>query len=236
MCAMRSVLVVDDEEDIRLLIRHVLEHAGYRVVTADDGQEAIENLRSFRPDLVLLDLMMPRVDGRGVLTYLKVMPAPPPVIIVSGGGREELAGNLGDSVAAFFSKPFRIPELLSACERVITNTLRDAASSEGERRRAPRREFISDVMILSRAGGPMAMGRLTALSTHGARFEIPLMLEPGQPVRLAFALPGDDENLLIEAVVRTCDRSDENVVVGVAFTALSPEGSRRLREKFFVSD
>jgi CheY-like chemotaxis protein len=69
---MASVLVVDDEEDIRDLLRINLELDGHEVVTMSSGPEALDCLESHRPDVIVLDLMMPGMDGWEVLTRLKM--------------------------------------------------------------------------------------------------------------------------------------------------------------------
>src|SRR3990172_5902465 len=81
--AQGRILVVDDEADVRSLLSRVLRDAGYSVDTADDGGEALARLEANRPDLVLLDLMMPGVDGWGVLAELRKTPSPPPLLLVT---------------------------------------------------------------------------------------------------------------------------------------------------------
>jgi DNA-binding response OmpR family regulator len=68
---MATVLAVDDEEDILTIIRHNLEREGHRVLTAPDGDKALELVRDERPDVVVLDVMMPGTDGWGVLNRIK---------------------------------------------------------------------------------------------------------------------------------------------------------------------
>ncbi len=67
----KRILVVDDEEDVQVLVSRILKDAGYEVDRASDGGEAIERFRANRPDLIVLDLMMPGIDGWGVLQHLK---------------------------------------------------------------------------------------------------------------------------------------------------------------------
>ncbi|MDP2945892.1 MAG: response regulator [bacterium] len=66
-----KILLVDDDPDIRIAIGAVLQSRNYRVVTARDGEEALEKLKEELPDLMILDLMMPRIDGFAVLKQLK---------------------------------------------------------------------------------------------------------------------------------------------------------------------
>jgi DNA-binding response OmpR family regulator len=111
-----SVLVVDDEADIRHFLTLMLESEGYRVVTAEDGGEALAILDQGRPDVVLLDLMMPRVDGWSVLRALQGR-THPPIIVVSAVANASGVLELG--AAAWVSKPFSPRQVLEACRAVL---------------------------------------------------------------------------------------------------------------------
>jgi len=114
----KLILVVDDEKAIRELLCRVLVIGGYEVEAAADGYEALERVSTRRPDLILLDLMMPVLDGWTVLDRLRDMPDAPPVVVVSAyldRGRAVAAGASG-----YINKPFRSAELLEACGRVLT--------------------------------------------------------------------------------------------------------------------
>ena len=108
---MATVLVVEDEPDIRETVVEVLSEEGYDVVGASDGNEALEKLHAYHPAVVLLDLMMPGMDGwqfraaqRGDPEVSRI-----PVIVVSALGR------VADLDAAeFIQKPFELDELLKA--------------------------------------------------------------------------------------------------------------------------
>jgi DNA-binding response OmpR family regulator len=67
----KTIVVVDDEEDMASFFRHVLEDRGYRVLTANDGRQGIETVLASRPDLVLLDVILPVVQGQEACRYLK---------------------------------------------------------------------------------------------------------------------------------------------------------------------
>lgn len=88
----KTILVVDDEPDIRLFLKTVLEDAGFEVVTADNGKHALERLKAFKPDLISLDLVMPRMGGLKLLKYLQKNPnlAEIPFIVVTAHARDEL--------------------------------------------------------------------------------------------------------------------------------------------------
>jgi two-component system alkaline phosphatase synthesis response regulator PhoP len=109
------VLVVEDEADLAWVERFNLETEGYEVQVAPEGRAAIEALTEFDPDVVVLDLMLPHVDGWAVLEHAKTLPEEerPKVILVSAvaGARDTVrARRLG--VGSFLAKPFEMRDLL----------------------------------------------------------------------------------------------------------------------------
>ena len=110
---MSTILVVDDESDLAWLLRYNLEHEGYRTFVAPNGRAAVELAQAHSPDLMLLDLMMPVMDGWAVLEELDRLQIRPAVIVLSartGTGERAKAEEL--RVSAFVSKPFDMDELL----------------------------------------------------------------------------------------------------------------------------
>jgi CheY-like chemotaxis protein len=109
-----TVLIVDDEESIRKMLVEVLKLEGIPTETAVNGQEALDILTASGPRVVLLDLLMPIVDGRGVMAALRGRPnvrAQHRVILMSALGNLETARDLeADGV---LPKPFTVPQLLS---------------------------------------------------------------------------------------------------------------------------
>lgn len=83
---MRTILVVDDEEDIRLLYREELEEAGYRVEVAPDGNEALRMVRRSRPDLMTIDIKMPGMDGIELLGRVREIYRDLPIVICTAYG------------------------------------------------------------------------------------------------------------------------------------------------------
>lgn len=113
-----KILVVDDEAAIRDLLVAVLEDEGYVAFGAGTGVDALALVPTERPDLVLLDMMMPKMDGRETLRRLRQLPESQvtPVIIMSAAITAERAGDGG---AAFLAKPFDLGALLDAVERAL---------------------------------------------------------------------------------------------------------------------
>ena len=113
-----DVLVVDDDPDVLDVLALALRSEGATVTTAADGDEAIAQLARKRPDLIVLDMMLPRRSGFLVLEEIQTHDAPPPVIMVTaneGRRHRSYAESLG--VAAYLNKPISIERLLDvACE------------------------------------------------------------------------------------------------------------------------
>jgi UDP-3-O-[3-hydroxymyristoyl] N-acetylglucosamine deacetylase len=133
---MATVLVVDDEGDIRASLRGVLSDEGMRVLEAEDGRHALNLVRSERPELVLLDVWMPEVDGIELLRRLQEEPERPQVIMISGHGNIETAVQATKLGAFdFIEKPFSIDALLSVVGRALEQR---ALTVEGGARPAAR--------------------------------------------------------------------------------------------------
>ena len=104
----RHVLVVEDESPIRAMLAELLQHAGYAVIEAGDGREALHRLREQRPDLIILDLMLPRLDGWTFLRQRQDDPALTtiPVLVISAAPQQRLLEAKELGADAFLSKPF----------------------------------------------------------------------------------------------------------------------------------
>ncbi len=111
---MVSVLVVDDETDIREAVSEVLSEEGFEVAGASDGCEALKKARALHPSVVLLDLMMPRMNGWEFFAACRGDPelAAIPVIVLSALGRVS-----GLDAAGYIQKPFDLEQLVTAVRR-----------------------------------------------------------------------------------------------------------------------
>jgi CheY-like chemotaxis protein len=114
------VLVVDDNKVIRQLIRVNLELEGFEVVTAADGAECLDVVHQVRPDVITLDVVMPRLDGLRTAARLRSDPLTRdvPVAMVSACTQYEVESGLSAGVDAFLSKPFDPAELLRAVRQL----------------------------------------------------------------------------------------------------------------------
>jgi len=118
----KRILVVEDETDISELIRYNLEKAGYAVTTARSGEHALEAARAAPPDLVLLDLMLPGIDGLTVCRQLKAQPATRevPVIMVTARGEErDVVRGLSLGADDYVAKPFSPAVLVARVEAAL---------------------------------------------------------------------------------------------------------------------
>jgi len=115
---MRRVLVVDDEENIRLVLRTLLKKQGYEVEVADGGEAALKALDSFDPDVILTDVRMPRMGGLDLLATLKAKQHPATVIVMSAYGNVDLAIEAIKAGAYdYVSKPFKPDEIVLALRK-----------------------------------------------------------------------------------------------------------------------
>lgn len=114
----RKVLVADDEQAITELIAFALEMEGYLVIQAQDGPEALRLIREERPDLAMLDIMMPGLDGREVSRRVKSDPetADTPVLLFSAAPRPDLTQAKADG---FMPKPFDVDQLVATVRNYI---------------------------------------------------------------------------------------------------------------------
>lgn len=118
----KKILVVDDERHIVRLCEVNLQRAGYEVETAFDGQEALEKVEAETPDLIVLDVMMPKMDGFEVLKKLKGEPttAALPVLMLTARPALADAPRAGGSIsAAWLTKPFSPPDLLQCVREML---------------------------------------------------------------------------------------------------------------------
>lgn len=132
-----SVLVVDDDEDSRRLLAHLLERRGYSVVLADGGQAALDVLSSTDVDVVLLDVMMPVMDGFAVCRELKKAPAtanPPIILLTARDDMETRATGMNLGVSEFLAKPVNKEELFLRVQTQVEARQRGRQLDQAQRR------------------------------------------------------------------------------------------------------
>ena len=132
--AKESILVVEDEDDIRELLRYNLAKEGYQVTGAASGEEALKAVRVAMPDLVLLDLMLPGLDGLEVCRSLKQDPQTrnlPIVMLTAKGEEADIVAGLELGADDYITKPFSLRVLLARLRAVLRR--RSAATAFGNR-------------------------------------------------------------------------------------------------------
>ena len=118
----RRILVVDDEERMVRFIRLNLEHDGFRVVEAYNGTQAINRVRSNLPDLVLLDVMMPDIDGFEALRIIREVSTVPVIMLTAKGEEDDRVRGLELGADDYITKPFSPRELVSRVRAVLRRT------------------------------------------------------------------------------------------------------------------
>jgi DNA-binding response OmpR family regulator len=119
----KKILIVDDEDDILHFLELVLREKGYEVVTASGGHEALTKAQVDRPDLVLLDIMMPQMDGWEVLKLLRVDEGTSQIPVAMLSARTEAKDRvqgLQEGAIDYICKPFSLQELLGKIETIFT--------------------------------------------------------------------------------------------------------------------
>lgn len=127
----RRILIVDDEERMVRFIRLNLEHDGFQVFEAFNGKQAIDKIRSNLPDLVLLDVMMPDIDGFEVLEMIRESSTVPVIMLTAKGEEEDRVHGLELGADDYITKPFSPRELVSRVRAVLRRTEMSGVSTHG---------------------------------------------------------------------------------------------------------
>ena len=133
----KTILIIDDDREIASMLHGVLQNNGYRVFLAPNGAEGQRQISTLKPNLVITDMMMPRLGGFPVLEFLKTLDNPPPVIMITaneGGRHKAYAEMLG--VADYLRKPFPMEVLLESVRRIF------APKTAGEEKPAPLKKAV----------------------------------------------------------------------------------------------
>jgi DNA-binding response OmpR family regulator len=126
----RTILLVDDDESLRLLITQYLTQEGYRVIAAGSGAEALRLFYSERPDAVLLDLMMPGMDGWEVCARLRELSDAPILLVTARTSQEDKLRGFRLGIDDYLSKPFSLAELAARLQAVLARSRKTGAQSE----------------------------------------------------------------------------------------------------------
>ena len=138
-----SVLIVEDDKHIRQLLQMYLEKEGYAVTMAEDGGQGMEKFRAIRPDLVLLDVMMPVMDGWTVCKNIRAESQTPVIMLTAKSETNDKVTGLKSGADDYITKPFEMKEVLARIEAVLRRT--DRSTGEKKSRRLVFDKLIIDM-------------------------------------------------------------------------------------------
>lgn len=119
---MKKILLADDQPEVRLLVQTTLEGTDYEFCGAGDGKEALEKAVSLKPDLIILDIMMPQIDGYEVCARIRANPETrdiPVIMLTAKGQKQDIEKGLACGVADYIVKPFSPLALLKKVDEVL---------------------------------------------------------------------------------------------------------------------
>ena len=128
-----SVLIVEDDKNIRELLQMYLEKEGYAVTIAGDGGQGLTKFRTIKPDLVLLDVMMPVMDGWAVCRAIRAEDQTPIIMLTAKGELDDKVAGLKSGADDYVTKPFEMREVLARIEAVLRRTDRGAELAKARR-------------------------------------------------------------------------------------------------------
>lgn len=129
-----KILVVDDDLNICELLKLYLENEGYMVFTANDGQEAVDTFQNKTPDLVLLDIMLPKKDGWQVCREIRKISSAPIIMLTAKGETFDKVLGLELGADDYVVKPFDAKEVMARVKAVLRRTNGDSESTENEKK------------------------------------------------------------------------------------------------------
>ena len=143
----KTVLIVEDDRNIADLLRLYLEKEGYTVVIAPDGMRGVEQFRTVHPSLVLLDVMLPGLDGWGVCRAIRAESQTPIIMLTAKSETEDKVNGLKQGADDYITKPFEMKEVLARIEAVLR---RSGIEPEKSRRRLEFDKLVIDMDAFER--------------------------------------------------------------------------------------
>ena len=116
-----KILVVDDDPEISSLVQYTLETLGHQIKVCDNGREVLDTLRSYKPDLLVLDVMLPGIDGYSLASQISEDPelSKMPIVVLSALEPSRTMFQRFSQVAAFLTKPFNTDDLMAAVKNAL---------------------------------------------------------------------------------------------------------------------
>ena len=147
-----SVLIVEDDPNIRELLQMYLEKDGYAVTLASDGGQGLDKFRTIKPDLVLLDVMMPVMDGWAVCKAIRQEGNTPVIMLTAKGETDDKVTGLKAGADDYITKPFEMKELLARIEAVLRRSDRNCEEAKARRLTFDKLTIDMDAFELTVAG------------------------------------------------------------------------------------
>jgi DNA-binding response OmpR family regulator len=205
---MKTILVVEDEPEIARIVRDYLEHAGFAVAVAGDGEAALRHVRAVKPDLMILDLGLPRMDGLDVTRTVRSFSAMPIIVLTARADEADRIVGLELGADDYVVKPFSPKELVARVRAVLRRT-------QGEER-APEVIRVADLVIevpemrVKAAGQrvdltPTEFQLLVALAGHPGR-----VLTRGQLLQAVHGVAFESYERAIDAHIKNIRRKLES--------------------------
>jgi DNA-binding response OmpR family regulator len=211
----RPILVVDDDAKIVRLVRAYLERDGYRVIEAADGRAALAAVARDRPALVVLDLMLPEIDGLAVVRAIRRTGDTPIIILSARGTTADRITGLGTGADDYLPKPFSPAELVVRVQRVLARSRPEGGS---ERRTEAVAPIVHGELLVDRERHAVELGgRSVALTVIEFRLLVALLDADGRVLtrdQLLDAVYGLDAEAVLERTIdvhvgRLRDRLDD---------------------------
>jgi two-component system, chemotaxis family, chemotaxis protein CheY len=208
--ASRTILIVDDSPSVRGVLEAALTDAGATTWLSEDGEAAVALLETRVPELILLDLVMPRLNGWGVIERLRQTPRLARIPVILETSAEDYSAfdrARRDGVAAFISKPFRLNEVIETCRRVF-----DGARPLQGRKAAGEGDAAYPVEVRGADGRLLVNGDLVDVDANGAQVEVATPIPLGSLVSL---VPLTSGGSILVAEVRWVTRVGDRYCQGL---------------------
>jgi CheY-like chemotaxis protein len=226
------ILVVDDDVQVQQIMAGILQGAGYETETADEGAAALTAISRRRPDVVLLDAVMPVLDGFAVLRALRDFPDPPPVVGITAISDHEAFARFSTSGAfAYVCKPVVSHQLLQVVRLAIEGSRQRVAPGGRHDAAQPSREHMVGVRLVG-SGTPTLLGEMKEVTPDHARVVLIAPLEVGARVRVVLHVSVAGAAMGFEGVVRWCAAGPQGFVHGLGSLQASKEAWDRLLSAF----
>jgi CheY-like chemotaxis protein len=226
--AAARVLVVTSEEETRVTLRRALRNAGYDVHVAGNAAEAGAVLATAFPELLIVDLRLPRREGWTLLTRARALPgAPRVVVLVARADHRGFAHAIREGAAAYAFQPFVPDDIVALCQAAVSRV--PAPEATGEVRRYPRRLVSAEVTVASVEGATLGTGELVNLGAGGAQVRLPVRLDAAQRVRFRLPVPVGNA-LTFDAVVQWNGRAPSGFAHGLEFVDVTLALRRQLAD------